>query len=76
MRPIKKRFDQLVPGDKVSVVCQLNQKSVDAEVVSVTKNGLVVVLPGFARLQMTRHAKQSDLYIANSAGLEFHCRVG
>ena len=72
----KKRFVDLIPGDRVSIKCLSNQKTIEAEVVSISKNSLVVVLPGFLRLQMTnKNSTNPNLYVATQAGLEFHCEI-
>lgn len=58
------------PGDTVSVIASMNGKSILAEVDSITRSNMVVVLPGHVRLKLYKH-ETKPMYVGNQAGMEF-----
>lgn len=56
----------------VQIKCTENGKTVSAELISTTKAGIHVILPGFIKIFLRKDTKP-HFYVGSQAGLEFTC---
>lgn len=56
----------------VQIKCTESGKTVTGELISTTKAGIQVILPGFIKVFLRKDPKP-HFYVGNQAGLEFTC---
>jgi len=61
--------------ETVRIYCTNSDKTVDAELVKMDKDRMIVILPGFQKLILNKVAGKPHFYMANMFGMEFTCNT-